>query len=307
MKWLIFAPDMQDKNLSLAENFLDSQNAEYVEVFLSQDSKIESLSRDVHTGMSVSHCIIVDSQKMAESPDYAYFLGLLLGGKIMTFIHTGGQYDKRYEKIQVEGQTFFRCFDDINNLIKYITNNYALYEVEERQLSSLQRLLTLGIPFTSDMFAHYIAKDKTEICQLFLDAGMIPSAFNEEGVPMLCIAARNECVDKVKWLLENGADINAVSHDRGYTPVMDAVWRKNFEITEYLIEAGADLSVVSSDGQPILVLAVGNGDYKIVDLLLKNGANPDLQDSMGMSARGYANLFKKNGIDRLMEKYPPKA
>lgn len=306
MKWMIVAPDMLDKNLSLVENFLDSKNAEYVEVFLAQDSRIESLTKDVHKAMSASHCIVIDSCKMAASPDYASFLGLLLGEKTMTFIHTGGEYEKRYEKIQMDGQTFFRCFDDINSLIKYVTNNYELLEVEERQLSSLQRLLTLGIPFTSDMFAHYIAKDKTDICELFLNAGMIPSALNGEGVPMLCIAARNDCFDKVKWLLENGAEINAVSHDRGYTPVMDAVWRKNFEITEYLIEAGADLSVVSSDGQPILVLAVGNGDYRIVDLLLTNGANPDIQDSMGMSARGYANLFKKNGIDKLMEKYPPK-
>lgn len=276
-------------------------------MFLSQDGKIEALSRDVQKALSVSHCIITDSLKLAASSDYANLLGLLLGERTMTFIHTGGQYDKRYEKVQVEGQSFFRCFDDINSLIKYITNNYELYRIEELQLSSLQKLLTLGIPFTSDMFAHYISKDKTEICELFLNAGMVTTAFNGEGVPMLCIAARNECFDKVKWLLENGADINAVSKDRGYTPVMDAVWRKNFEITEYLIEAGADLNVISSDGQPILVLAVGNGDYKIVDLLLKNGADPDIQDSMGMSARGYANLFKKNGIDRLMEKYPPKA
>ncbi|MBQ9539789.1 MAG: ankyrin repeat domain-containing protein [Treponema sp.] len=306
MKWMIVAPEMLDKNLSLVENFLDSQDAEYVEVFLSQDGKIESLTRDIQKGMSVSHCIIIDSHKMAASSDYANMLGLLLGEKTITFIHTGGQYDKRYEKIQVEGQTYFRCFEDINNLIKYVGNNYELYKIEELQLSSLQKLLTLGIPFTSDMFAQYIAKDKTEICELFLNAGMVTTAFNGDGVPMLCIAARNECVDKVKWLLENGADINAISKDRGYTAVMDAVWRKNIEITEYLIEAGADLSIISSDGQPILVLAVGNGDYKIVELLLKNGANPDIKDSMGMSAREYANLFKKNNIDKLMEKFPQK-
>ena len=306
MKWMIVAPDMTDKNLSVIENFLDSEDAEYVEVFLGQDAKIESLSKDVQKAMATTHCIVVDSHRMATSGDYAALLGLLLGGKIMTFVHTGGQYEKHYEKIQVEGQSFFHCFDDINNLVKYVTNNYSLYELEEKQLSSLQRLLTLGIPFTSDMFAEYIAKDKTEICKLFLDAGMISTAFNGEGVPMLCIAARNECFEKVKWLLENGADINAISKDRGYTAVMDAVWRKNYEITEYLIEAGADLGIISSDGQPILVLAVGNGDLRIVDLLLKNGANADIKDSMGMSAREYANLFKKNGIDKLLDKYPPK-
>lgn len=307
MKWMIIAPDMVDKNLSVVENFLDSKGTEYEEVFLKQDANIETLSHDVKRALSVSHCIIIDSSKVATSVDYVLFLGLLAGNNVMTFVYTGGEYVKHYEKLKVEGQTFFHSFDDINNLIKYITNNYALYELEERQHSSMKKLLTMGIPFTSDMFAEYIAKDKTEICELFLNAGMISTAFTCEGVPMLCIAARNECFDKVKWLMENGADINAISKDRGYTAVMDAVWRKNYEITKYLIEQKADLGIISSDGQPILVLAVGNGNARIVDLLLKNGADPDVKDSMGMSARGYANLFKKNGIDKLMAQYPEKA
>ena len=87
---------------------------------------------------------------------------------------------------------------------------------------------------------------------------------------------------------------------------MDAVWRKNFQITDFFISKGADLNLISSDGQPILVLAVGNGDAKIVDLLLKNGANPDLKDSMGMSARTYASLFKRGDLVELINKYPPK-
>lgn len=169
------------------------------------------------------------------------------------------------------------------------------------------KLFTLGIPFTSDSFAKYIAKDDTEKCNLLLDAGLLANTYTAEGVPMLCIATRNDCFDKVKWLLERGADINAVSKDRGYSAVMDAVWRKNFEITEYLIEKGANLDFISSDGQPILVLAIGNGNLKIAELLLAHGADPDIKDSMGMSARGYANLFKRPGMVELMEKYPPKA
>ncbi|MBQ3650337.1 MAG: ankyrin repeat domain-containing protein [Treponema sp.] len=106
--------------------------------------------------------------------------------------------------------------------------------------------------------------------------------------------------------MENGADIDAISSDRGYSPVMDAVWRKNFDITKYLISKGADLSFVSSDGQPILVLAVGNGNVDIVKILLENGADPDIKDSMGMSAREYALLFKKKPMIELMEKFPKK-
>ena len=72
------------------------------------------------------------------------------------------------------------------------------------------------------------------------------------------------------------------------------------------IKAGADLSIMSTDGQPILVLAVGNGNVKIVEALLKAGADPDVKDSMGMSARSYASLFKNEDLIKLMNQYPKK-
>ena len=40
---------------------------------------------------------------------------------------------------------------------------------------------------------------------------------------------------------------------------------------------------------------------KIVKLLLDSGADPDVKDSMGMSARGYASLFKNEELMKLME------
>ena len=53
---------------------------------------------------------------------------------------------------------------------------------------------------------------------------------------MLNIAARNDKVELIHWLIDKGADINAVSEDRGYTAIMDAVWRGDKEITELLSE-----------------------------------------------------------------------
>ena len=54
------------------------------------------------------------------------------------------------------------------------------------------------------------------------------------------------------------------------------------------------------------MLAVGNGNVDIVKILLENGADPDIKDSMGMSAREYALLFKKKPMIELMEKFPKK-
>jgi len=66
------------------------------------------------------------------------------------------------------------------------------------------------------------------------------------------------------------------------------------------------LNFISSDGQPLMVLAVGNGNVRIVELLIRNGADPDIKDSMGMSARDYANLFRKPDIIKILETVPRK-
>ena len=63
-----------------------------------------------------------------------------------------------------------------------------------------------------------------------------------------------------------------------------------------LIEHGADVNTINKDGQTNLILAVGENKPHICSLLVKKGANPDIKDSMGMSAYEYAVLFKNQEI-----------
>ena len=166
-----------------------------------------------------------------------------------------------------------------------------------------RRDLDKGIPFTPDCFALYITKNKPEIFNLFISAGIDVNARDETGTPMLNIAVRNDNLSFAKKIIELGADINAVSEDRGYTAVMDAVWRGNIELTKLLISKKADLNTISKEGQNNLVLAVGADRDKIVKLLAENGADPDVKDMMGMSAYGYATLFKKEAIVEILKPY----
>ena len=307
MKWLIIAPSVQDKKLKLVEDCLelDHRTSPY-EIFIHNTLSKEDLFDSIrHVGMA-THCIIVDSVCMSKNPDYICILGVLFGRNIPTFIYTGEPYEKRYEDLDSDRYGSFKVFSNLEELILELDDNFDEYERRDSQHQALVQLFTRGLPFTSDCFATYLAKDDTQTCQLFYDAGMLLNACTSDGVPLLSVATRNDCLSKVKWLLDNGADINAISADRGYSAVMDAVWRKNYEITKFLVDKGADLSFISSDGQPILVLAVGNGNVKIVELLLSSGADPDIKDSMGMSARGYATLFKKQEMMSLMAKYPKK-
>lgn len=190
-----------------------------------------------------------------------------------------------------------------NELLKKLDKDFSNHINLFNQKSAKQTLFNKGIPFTPDCCGIYIAKNKPEIYNLFLDGGIDINSKDDLGTPLLNIAVRYDNLELVNRLISMSADINCVSDDRGYTPIMDAVWRGNKEITELLIKKGADLNTINKEGQNNLVLAVGANKIEICELLAKNGANPDIKDSMGMSAYEYAKLFKKTEIIEILEKF----
>ena len=190
-----------------------------------------------------------------------------------------------------------------DNLIEVLKKKYNKISDEASMRLAKQKLLDRGIPYTSDCFGTYIAKNKPDVVHEFLAAGMSINARDDLGTPMLNIACRNDNFDFVQMIYELGADINAISEDRGYTAVMDAVWRGNEKITKYLISKGADLNTINKEGQNNLILAVGANRESLVKLLAENGADPDVKDMMGMSAYNYAVLFKKQKLVEILTPY----
>lgn len=306
MNWLVIAPCATHSGVKKAKDLFKKLNVAVHEIYMEGEWSMAVLHDTMKLIMQASHCLIVDSSALCKHKDYNFVFGILAGKKVRTFVFTGKSAPSRYEALDTDLHASLTISDKLSVLLSEIDTSFDEFLKRETQQQALVQLFTLGIPLTSDSFAHYLEKDDTEVCTLFLDAGMLVNSRTSEGVPLLCVAARSELLDKVEWLVERGADINAISNDRGYSAVMDAVWRKNIKITEYLIKKGANLDVISSDGQPILVLAVGNGNIPIVKLLLEHGADPDIKDSMGMSAREYVNLFKQAGLMELMQQFPKK-
>ena len=190
-----------------------------------------------------------------------------------------------------------------DSLLETLSKKYNKLADEASMRLSKKKLLDRGIPYTSDCFGTYIAKNKPEVVHEFLAAGMSINARDDLGTPMLNIACRNDNFDFVQMIYELGADINASSDDRGYTAVMDAVWRGNEKITKYLISKGANLNTINKEGQTNLILAVGANRESLVQLLAENGADPDVKDMMGMSAYNYAVLFKKDKLVEILKPY----
>lgn len=307
MKWLILAFDVKNKNIETFENLIESNNEQVDEFVFTEDLSDYDLNQCMTSVCQSTHCIILDADKLQKCKDFNFILGVLIGNKTNIYIYTPKDYQIKYEKFDLGFNSLVKTYKTLKSLKADLLENYKDYEKVEFERQSLTNLLVKGIPFTADSFANYVAKNDIETCEQFYAAGINPNAYTSEGIPFLCVAVRNDCEEMVYWLLDKGADLNMVSKDRGYSPVMDAVWRKNYSLTKLFIEKGANLNLISSDGQPILVLAVGNGNAKIVDLLLSHGADADLCDSMGMSARAYALLFKKPEIIEVFKKFPKKA
>lgn len=296
MNWLIITDD---------ETFSDVLSKEIKQIEKSakvhiSDFSEEKLKKTKKHFDSLSLCIIYKSEgnQLENASLISALSGYLIGNNVAVL--------SNIEQVNVFNGIIkggIKGVTSKNEIISYIKKQYASISSTDAKRSAKKKLLERGIPFTSDCFAIYIAKNKPEIFNLFINAGVDINSRDDLGTPMLNIAVRNDNEEFAKKLIELGADINAVSEDRGYTAVMDAVWRGNEELTELLIKKGAELNTISKEGQSNLVLAVGADKVNICKLLAENGADPDIKDMMGMSAYGYATLFKKEKIVSILAPY----
>jgi hypothetical protein len=202
----------------------------------------------------------------------------------------------------------FRMLDTEDALCSYLkAENEAFKKMEtDRETHSARNaLLEQGIPVNNNSLGQCVAEGRLDDIVLFFAAGFSPDTKDKTGVPLLNIAARAGNLEIIQFLIKAGAPVNLRAEDRDTSALIDSVMGKFDDITTDLINAGADVNIQSKDGQTALIVAVGADDAGVVELLLKAGANPDISDHMGMSARKYASLFRKTVLVDLFKTYAP--
>ncbi|MFL6246997.1 MAG: ankyrin repeat domain-containing protein [Thermoanaerobaculia bacterium] len=91
---------------------------------------------------------------------------------------------------------------------------------------------------------------------------------------LLVQAAEAGNVDRMKKMLDDGADVNTVAHGDG-TALIGAARAGQARMVEFLLDQNADPNIVApGDGSP-LIAAAGAGEKEIVEMLLAAGANRD--------------------------------
>lgn len=156
-----------------------------------------------------------------------------------------------------------------------------------------------------------------------------PNAKDYYGTTAIMRAAENNTdINSIWWLYRAGADVNA-KDDSGQTPLMyAAVSNNNPDIIKVLLKAGADVNAKDSSGRTALMLSSGKNananvtavlagaknvkineqaargwtalfwaaystqNPKIIDILLKSGANPKIRGTAGELAVDYAKRNK---------------
>lgn len=108
------------------------------------------------------------------------------------------------------------------------------------------------------------------------------------GETALHIVTQRRDLTWMGFLLQKGANPNARDKN-GVTPLMLATTLRFVDGAETLLTRKAKVDDVNNSGETALIRAVQLRDLAMVRLLLKNGANPDKQDTIaGQSARDYA-------------------
>ena len=155
----------------------------------------------------------------------------------------------------------------------------------------LALLIAIEAGYAQDVDAELIEAAKTgqvEKVRRLIGAGADVNAMDEEGRPVLGIAALHGQTGTVKALLDAGADAKAET-PKGNTPLMGAAANGRTDIVEILIDAGANVNARNKEGKTPLRWAVGR--IEAMKVLLREGAEVEAEPPDGSTA-----LFSAAGI-----------
>jgi hypothetical protein len=122
-----------------------------------------------------------------------------------------------------------------------------------------------------------------------------------EGGTALMSAARADCTECVRLLLEHGADAKAAT-DSGLTALHPAASKGNLPMVNLLLEAGVPVNVADDRGFTPLMQAVNSRTKspEVVRLLLDCGADAEAKDISGRSVAEWARIGASHEIIRML-------
>lgn len=138
----------------------------------------------------------------------------------------------------------------------------------------------------------YIEEDKTYHADDLINRMSLDELnTNYEGFSPLVIAIMKENYEIIYLLLERGVDVN-IKTNTGKTALFEAVRNSDVDLIEELISRGANVNEQDRSGETTLMLATQINKLNIIKLLVALGARLDLKDEYDDTAILIVNKFE---------------
>jgi ankyrin repeat protein len=115
------------------------------------------------------------------------------------------------------------------------------------------------------------------------------NAAQGDGMTALHWAAFRDDLEIAQLLVQSGANVKAVTRNGALTPIFMAAKNGNPRMIEVLLKGGADVNTADVNGTTVLMIAATAGNPEAVQVLLKNGATVNAKEQQnGQTALMFA-------------------
>jgi ankyrin repeat protein len=129
---------------------------------------------------------------------------------------------------------------------------------------------------------------------------------DKAGENAMMLAALNGDMDMVQLLISKDAEVNK----KGWAPLHYAAANGHDDIVKLLLDHSAYVDAGSPNGTTPLMMAARGGHISTVKLLLDNGADLNVKNQIGMNALDFAKQYKEpdvvEGLTARMQQTQPK-
>jgi len=137
------------------------------------------------------------------------------------------------------------------------------------------------------------------IVRFLLENGADENAMLDDGSTVLVDAAARGKLATVQVLVQGGAVMDARSRD-GTTAIMAAVQSEQWAVARFLLQIGADANAILETGETMLACAARRSDLETVEVFIQRGAAVRATSQDGLTAVLAAATVGKGGTVRLL-------
>ena len=164
------------------------------------------------------------------------------------------------------------------NVVTFLAEQGAMVDLQDKKGKT-----ALHHALKSNFQCH--SKTVLETVRSLIKSGVNVNATTNDSCTPLTIAIKHCDVQVINFLIKHGANVELQDKD-GRTALHHAVG--NYETVRCLIENGANVNATTNDNCTPLMIASKYDDLRVINLLIKHGANVELQDKDGRTALYHA-------------------